>query len=370
MHRRLGTRGRPTGLAEARRGTQNLRWGLFVCWSFSSFSNIEWTPGIKDTAFFNPKGCDVNEWVKTAKEAEMGYVLFLTKHHDGFCLWDTKITDRKVTKSPLGRDLLAEVRKACDKHGVKLALYYSESDWTWPGAEDGKWRKGGTNPEAKKAEIKELLTQYGPIEFIWFDHAAGTGGLGHRETVEWCHRWQPDCLVGFNSGDPAGEIRLGEQGHSAPLSEPAGAGMHAKDLQSYKGYMLAEFTYPIMPNDKNGTHWFYSQAIRNTPGLSAEKLYRDYCGAVKYGNIFSLDVGPDRDGKLREADVQTLRKVGRMIREKVVLPEPVSIERIRHAPSAADNGTPSVPDIHAGRLERNRGRRVGRHFRAFQGGTE
>ena len=73
----------------------------------------------------------------------MGYILFLTKHHDGFCLWDTKTTDRKVTKAPLGRDVLAELRKSCDKHGIKLALYFSEGDWTWPGAVDGKGGKGG-----------------------------------------------------------------------------------------------------------------------------------------------------------------------------------------------------------------------------------
>jgi alpha-L-fucosidase len=62
----------------------------------------------------------------------MGYILFLTKHHDGFCLWDTETTQRKVTRSPLGKDVLAAVRKSCDKYGLKLALYFSEGDWTWP----------------------------------------------------------------------------------------------------------------------------------------------------------------------------------------------------------------------------------------------
>ena len=113
----------------------------------------------------------------------MGYILFLTKHHDGFCLWDTKTTDRKVTKSPLGKDVLAEVRKSCDRHGLKLALYFSEGDWTWPGAIDGAHLQGGSNPAMKKAQLRELLTQYGPVEYVWFDHAAGDGGLSHQDTL-------------------------------------------------------------------------------------------------------------------------------------------------------------------------------------------
>ena len=74
----------------------------------------------------------------------MGYILFLTKHHDGFCLWDTKTTDRKVTKAPLGRDVLAGLRKSCDKYGIKLALYFSEGEWAWPDKPGG----GATRPTA------------------------------------------------------------------------------------------------------------------------------------------------------------------------------------------------------------------------------
>ncbi|MBN2292679.1 MAG: alpha-L-fucosidase, partial [Pirellulales bacterium] len=157
---------------------KNLKWGMFVCWSFSTYSGKEWTPDIKDISFFKATSCDTDQWVRTAKEAGMGYILFLTKHHDGFCLWDTKTTDRKVTRAPLGRDVLAELRKSCDKHGIKLALYFSEGEWRWPNAPDGKRYKnnGGHNPEMKKAQLRELLTEYGPIEYIWFDHAIGTGG--------------------------------------------------------------------------------------------------------------------------------------------------------------------------------------------------
>ncbi len=303
---------------------KNLRWGMFICWSFSTFSGKEWTPGVKDVSFFKATGCDTDQWALTAKEAGMGYILFLTKHHDGFCLWDTQTTDRKVTKAPLGRDVLAELKKSCDKHGIKLALYFSEGEWDWPNKPDGKrfQANGGYNPEMKKAQLKELLTQYGPIEYIWFDHAIGDGGLGHKETIAFVKAIQPGCFVGFNHGDQAGaDIRLGEMGRPGPLNDHKAAGPHMRDAPS-SNYWLAEFTYPILPPHKGGAMWFYSLPQHDNLCKNALAIYRDYLGAGKYNNIFSLDVGPDYAGKLREIDVRTLREVGRMIREKIRLPEP------------------------------------------------
>ncbi len=295
---------------------QGLHWGMFVCWSLSTFSGKEWTPGVKDVAFFRAKGCDTDQWARTAKEAGMGYILFLTKHHDGFCLWDTKTTDRKVTKSPLGRDVLAELRRSCDRYGIKLALYFSEGEWAWPDKPGGGRlvNNGGYNPEMKKSQLRELLTQYGPIEYIWFDHAVGDGGLSHHDTLALVKSLQPGCFVGFNSGDQQGaDIRLGECGRPGPLQDPTAAPF-IKDPPS-KCYRLAEFTYPILPPHQGGAMWFYSLPRHDGLCLPAGKLLGDYLGAVKYGNIFSLDVGPDYHGRLRPIDVQTLRKVGKLIRD-------------------------------------------------------
>lgn len=293
---------------------KQLRFGMFICWSFSTFSGTEWTPGVKDVSFFRATEVDVEQWARTAREAGMGYILFLAKHHDGFCLWDTKTTDRKVTKAPLRRDLLAELRKACDRNGIHLALYFSEGDWTWPGAEDGKPGMGGSNPEMKKAQLRELLTGYGPIEYIWFDHAAGDGGLSHQETIRFVKSLQPGCFVGFNHGDQAGaDIRLGEMGRPGPLDDHRAAGPHMRDTPS-RNYQLAEFTYPILPAHKGGAIWFYSLPEHDQLVHPAEKIYQDYLGAARYGNIFSLDIGPDYRGRLRDVDVRTLRDVGRMIR--------------------------------------------------------
>ena len=294
---------------------QEMKWGMFICWSFSTFAGQEWTPTRgKDAAFFKATGVDADQWARTAKEAGMGYILFLAKHHDGFCLWDTDTTDLKVTNSPLGVDVLAELRKSCDKYGIKLALYFSEGDWTWPGAVDGK-RNGGHNPEMKKAQLKELTTRYGPIEFWWMDHAIGTGGLGHEETVEWIHKFQPNSFVGFNHGTPAGRLCLRERGRPGPIGDKSASRYNKEAEGSFEGYLVAEFTYPILPKQgrRGGADWFYSLPRYDELSHSAEKIFKDYQGAMKHGNIFSLNVGPNYEGKLRAIDVKTLREVGRMI---------------------------------------------------------
>ncbi|MEA3365849.1 MAG: alpha-L-fucosidase, partial [Candidatus Hydrogenedentes bacterium] len=110
---------------------KDMKFGMFICWSFSTFSGYEWTRGVEDVSFFKATGCDTDQWCQVAKDAGMKYILFLTKHHDGFCLWDTATTDWKVTNAPLGIDVLAKLRESCDKYGLKLALYFSEGDWTW-----------------------------------------------------------------------------------------------------------------------------------------------------------------------------------------------------------------------------------------------
>jgi len=97
---------------------KDLRFGMFICWSFSTFSGQEWTRGVTDVNFFRASGCDTDQWCRTVKDAVMNYILFLTKHHDGFCLWDTDTTEFKVTNSPLGIDVLAKLRRSCDRYGI------------------------------------------------------------------------------------------------------------------------------------------------------------------------------------------------------------------------------------------------------------
>ncbi len=298
---------------------KDLRFGMFICWSFSTFSGTEWTGQELPPEFFRATECHTDQWAKTAKEAGMKYIYFLAKHHDGFCLWDTKTTDLKVTNAPLGKDVLAMLRKSCDKYGIKLGLYFSEGDWNWPGATRGKGGNsrdaGGNNPEVKKAQLKELLTQYGPIELIWFDHAVGDGGLSHKETTDWVHQFQPNCFVGYNHGEPSGRLCLREMGKPGQLGDANASQYNKEQESSHKGYLVAEFTYPILPPHEGGAMWFYSLPKHDQLCYPASKIFHDYQEAVKYGNIFSLNVGPDYQGKIRDIDVKTLQEVGKMIRE-------------------------------------------------------
>jgi len=308
---------------------KDLQFGMFICWSFSTFSGYEWTYFAEGPEFFKATDCDTDQWARTAKEAGMKYILFLTKHHDGFCLWDTQTTDWKVTNSPLGIDVLAKLRASCDKYGIKLALYFSESDWTWiteekpaddPNLKNKKYRdpiwKSSENAELKKRQLEELCTQYGPIEFFWMDHAQGTGGLDHDATVDWVHSFQPNTYVGFNRGSPAGRLSLRERGRPGALGDSTTSGFKKGSERNFTGYRVAEFTYPILPEHEGGAKWFYSLPEHDNLCHPVEKIYNDYLGAVKYGNIFSIDVGPNYQGKLRAIDVKILRQVGEMIRSR------------------------------------------------------
>lgn len=295
----------------------DMKFGMFICWSYSTFSGKEWTGDPFPVEFFRATSCDTDQWARTAKEAGMEYILFLTKHHDGFCLWDTKTTDLKITKAPLGKDVLAMLQKSCNKYGIKLALYFSEGDWNWPGAVRGESFKGGHNPEVKKEQLRELLTNYGPIEFIWFDAAVGDGGVSHEETATFVRSIQPNTFSGFNALEAAGRLCIRERGGAAEIGNPPPT--HVKEAldneKNYKGYLVAEFTYPLLPKHNGGADWFYSLPAFDNLCHPASKIFEDYQGAVKYGNIFSLNVGPDYNGRIRDIDVKTLKEVGRMIKK-------------------------------------------------------
>lgn len=311
---------------------KDMKFGMFICWSFSTFSGQEWTRGVTNVNYFKASGCDTDQWCKTAKDAGMSYILFLTKHHDGFCLWDTKTAEFKVTNSPLGIDVLAKLRKSCDNYGIKLALYFSEGDWTWIKEKieletipqnpvdwsDKRW-KTGQDSTLKKQQLEELCTKYGPIEFFWMDHAQSDGGLSHKATVDWVHQFQPNCFVGFNHGEPAGRLSLREMGKPGPIGDTTTTKYNKDAEANYKGYLAAEFTYPILPPHEGGAMWFYSLPKHDNLCKPAEKIYEDYLGAVKYGNIFSLNVGPNYEGKIRDIDVSTLQQVGRYIRGEDVV---------------------------------------------------
>jgi alpha-L-fucosidase len=132
--------------------------------------------------------------------------------------------------------------------------------------------------------------------------------------VKWVQQFQPECFVGFNHGAPAGELALRERGEAGAVGD-AGATRYNKEGEShYEGYRVAEFTYPILPEHEGGADWFYSLPEHDSLCHTPEKIFADYVAAARHGNLFSLNVGPDYEGRLRAVDVQTLRAVGEKVR--------------------------------------------------------
>lgn len=314
------------------------RWGLFLHWSLGTFSNQEWTQGITDPAFFAPPRADTDQWCETARAAGMGYIILVAKHHDGFCLWDTDTTEFKVTRSPLGRDVVADLRRSCDRHGLKLALYYSEADWTWPNLE---------HAEMKARQITELFTRYGEIALVWMDTAQWDGGLGHEETAALVRRLQPNCFIGFNHGLPAGDLQAREMGALTPLQNgsqpplpagrisellaenkrhvlnldwPAAARIERELNDHYHGYKLAECATCI--NQKDGKwYWFYNVETADN-AIGADEILAMHDQAVANRVLLSLALGPDRTGRLRPVDVERLRAVGAALEARRSDPRP------------------------------------------------
>jgi alpha-L-fucosidase len=126
--------------------------------------------------------------------------------------------------------------------------------------------------------------------------------------------FQPNSFVGFNHGEPAGRLNLRERGQPGPIGDVTATKYNKEAEANYQGYLVAEFTYPILPVEaKGGADWFYSLPKHDDLCHSADDLYKDYKGAVEYENIFSLNVGPNDEGRLRDIDVKTLIQVGEMI---------------------------------------------------------
>jgi alpha-L-fucosidase len=308
----------------------NLKWGMFLHWSLGTFSNQEWTKDVTDVNFFNTTSLNTDQWCKAAKDAGMGYIIFVAKHHDGFCLWNTKTTDFNVMNSPLKKDVLAELRKSCDKYGIQLCLYFSEGDWRWP---DYK------NPEAKKAQLTELFTNYGEIPLIWLDVAQWDGGLSHSETEALIRHYQPNTFIGVNHGQPAGDLQSREMGTFQAIEKNTNAALTQHEIDSlvtlnekfvldlnwqeaarvehkmathYKRYLAAECAICINQlNDK--WYWFYNIETEHN-AIAADRIYNMYQEAIKNKVLLSLALGPNRKGELRAVDLSRLKEVGEKIR--------------------------------------------------------
>ncbi len=197
---------------------QHLRFGMFIHWGPVSLKGTEigWSRGTKNLPIeeydnlykrFDPEKFDADQWVSIAKAAGMKYIVLICKHHDGFCMWDTKFTDYNIMHTPFKRDVVKELSQACKKQGMAFGCYYSVTDWynpDWPTTSPGgKVVRSKSDMDAYEkylqGQISELITHYGPLITIWNDVPRQFGARG-ADTIKMVRQLQPDILINDRTG--------------------------------------------------------------------------------------------------------------------------------------------------------------------------
>ncbi|MBN2138200.1 MAG: alpha-L-fucosidase [Sedimentisphaerales bacterium] len=310
------------------------RFGMFIHWGLYAVPAGEWNGkkigGIgewimnnaripvaeyeKLAGRFNPVKFDADQWVSIARNAGMKYIVITSKHHDGFCLWDSKVSEYDIMDaSPFKRDILGELAEACRKQGIKLCFYHSIMDWHhgdaqapfYPNYNDG----GKSNPNFSryaetymKPQLKELVANYGPVGVLWFDG-------------EWIKDWtEPqgkalyDYVRGLQSdiiiNNRVGKGRKGMEGLS-------------KGDQDYAG----DFGTPeqqIPAKGLPGVDWESCMTMNDTWGFRADDhnwkspkdLLQKLADIASKGGNFLLNVGPTAEGLIPEASVERLAAIG------------------------------------------------------------
>lgn len=282
-------------------------YGMFIHFGINTFNETEWSDGSLKVSSYNPTKLDCDQWIKTAKEAGFRYVILVTKHHDGFCLWDSKYTNYDVASSPVKTDVVAEVAKACKKYGIKLGLYYSLWDRHEP-----SYKNTPKYLKYMKNQLTELLTNYGEVCELWFD-----GGWDKKDEAwklsdiyKYVKEMQPNCLLTVNHtiGKP--------ENHSAirqPVNYEAGdpiryfpVDFRIKDpnlvrwddpkYYEYKGEMhYLPFEHTICLSDR--WNWFQKKKVLAARPLDELEALFYWCTANN--NVLIVNLPPDQTGKIR-----------------------------------------------------------------------
>ena len=304
---------------------RDARFGMFIHWGVYAVPAGEWDgktnygewiqnqakiPSAeyeKLTAKFNPVKYDAREWVRVAKDAGMKYVVITAKHHDGFSMYDTKLSDYSIVKAtPFHRDPMKELAQACRQAGLTLCFYYSVPDWhhrDFPAQYSQRGFHGDPNPNADiekyvayvKGQVRELLTNYGPVGILWFDGGGSFKGTGNRaelmharEIIDMIHQLQPNCLVNNRLGVPAD---YGTPEQKIPGERPK-----------------EDFEVCMTLN----RHWGYNS--HDVEWKSPETVIRNLADIASKGGNYLLNVGPTAEGEIPAESVRILREVGQWMR--------------------------------------------------------
>lgn len=253
----------------------------------------------EEAAVFDPVKFDADEIARLAKDGGMRSIVFTSKHHDGFCMFDTKTTSySSVAKMPSHRDFVREMSEACARHGLRFGLYYSLIDWNYPHAYPISSHNADfvtpEHHEFSKAQVRELLTNYGPVSELWFD----MGSLEpwqSRELYDLVKELQPDCMVSGRLGNDVYDFAV-----MADNKLPESA-LHAP-------WQSAASMFPET--------WSYRswQKRGSVDDKVAEKL-RSLIKVVSHGGNYLLNIGPASDGSIVPFEREVLLKIGNWLEE-------------------------------------------------------
>ena len=294
---------------------RDAKFGLFIHWGLYAIPAGEWNgqkvPGIGEWIMkraeipvaeyeplaqqFNPVKFDAAAWVALAKKAGQKYIVITSKHHDGFCIFRSQAGDYNIVEaSPFGRDILKELADECQKQGIRLGFYYSQTqDWHHPDGDGNDW----DFDEAEKdfdgyiknyvmPQVRELLTNYGPIALIWFDTPKRITTEQSQALLELCHEIQPDCLVSGRLGNALGDY--------------ASAG----DNRIPEMAVDVDWETPATINDT----WGFKSDDHNWK--STADLIQKLVDIVSKGGNYLLNVGPTAEGVIPQPSVDRLLAMG------------------------------------------------------------
>lgn len=312
------------------------RFGMFIHFGpYSALCNGEWVLNTQQLKFqnykklqkfFNPYNFDAKKWVSIAKSAGMKYITFTSRHHDGFSMWNTAQSEWNIMNTPFGRDIVKELSDECHKEGIKLMLYYSLLDW---GRTDYSYQTGRTGQHTgrvetgqwqsyidfMKAQLTELLTNYGDIAGIWFDgewdqmSEEDQDGFGHEyskvnwhfdEIYELIHTLQPNCMIGNNHHLPPLPGEDFQAFEKDLPGENTGGGFSAK--QSVTN------TLPLETCETINRTWGYN--LKDDSYKSSTQILHLLVRAAGYGANLLLNTGPMPNGEIEDECITRLAAVG------------------------------------------------------------
>jgi alpha-L-fucosidase len=311
---------------------QDLEIGAIIHFGPNTFMDREWGDGTADPSVFNPTQADPEQWMQAAKSAGIKYIVFVAKHHDGFCLWPTAKTQYSIKSSPwkAGQgDLVHDVAGAARKYGLKFGVYLSPWDRHEPLYKDSAAYDG-----YYLAQLNELVSGHGELVEFWLD---GAGSAGHvydfDRYVDNLRVYQPNTLV---FADAAllkyGDIRwVGNEQGIAPEEN-----WDVLDLRGYLRYRPAEADTPLRTG-----HWFWHPNDEESL-KSVSELLDTYNRTVGRGAQLMIGLAPDNRGLLPDTDVNRLKEFGQAV-AMIYAPEKNLAARASNA-SAFEVALDSDPD--------------------------